>query len=882
MRRVAFALWSRVTSLFGGRFEEELDEELQFHLDEATARHVRQGMSWEAAREAARRQLGNLGAAKEAVRDETGVRPLHDVSRDLRMAARQLIQRPAYSALVVLTIATSIAANSAVFSVVHSVLLAPLPFADPDRLVRIFNSYPAMGVQRTGSSAPEYFERRERLTSLEQIALYREESNTIGTAGVSRHAFALRVTPSFFELLGVRAIHGRVLTEQDAEPGAAPVVVLGHDLWRTIFGGRPDAVGGFITLDGTNFRIAGVLPASFRFPTWDAQIVTPLTFGPQSREVRARHGDSFHMLARLNADATISDAENHIAALNAAAVDGYPADLHQRIAASGYTTTIRPYLADLTRDVEQPLRLLWIGGMVVLMIGIANVATLVVLRTRQRTRELAVRAALGAGRGRLARQLIVETSLLAGIGGAIGLVGAQAALRLLTAFETYDIPRVGDVAISPTVIAWAWTSVMCAALFAGVAPALAAVRRQQALTAGTSSRYTRASPWPLRVLVSAQIAFAMVLALTTGLLLSSLRQLEAVERGFDGTNVSVAAIILPGARYPSAQARRDLLQQVLEAIETTPGVKRAAAATQLPFSGNTTRTPFLPNVPGAGVATPFGTTVSDGFFETMGIEVRTGRLLLPSDTHTTESVAVIDETLANRYWPDGAVGQRFWLAAQPEAPESATTIVGVVAAIRQNSLRDTDLPGAVYLPVTQAAPGFMRLAVKHHSAERNWPDVVARIRSVDGALTPFWTDTLAASVDASLTVQRAPTQLLGVFWAIGLLLGVCGVYGVLAWEFSSRRREIAVRVALGGNRTHIVSLIWRQWAMLVGLGLAAGSLAALGAERVVGNLMFQARVSDPGVLLLATGTLLAGAALAAVRPIRQALRVDPALTLRQD
>ena len=751
MRRLTFALWARLTALFGRRqFESELDEELQFHLDEATARFVRQGLPWNLAREAAQRQLGNVGATKDAVRDETGVRPWHDLGRDVRLAARQLNRRPVFATTIVLTVAMCIAVNSAVFSVVYGVLLAPLPFAHADDIVRVTNTYPAAGIMRTASSVPEYFDRREHAATLEEIALYREESNTLGTTDGSRHTFALRITPSFFPLLRVPVIAGRGFTEEDATIGSRPVVILGYEVWQSTFGGRAAVVGSSIPLDGTDFEVVGILPEAFRFPTWDAQIYTPLTFGPANRDVRSRHADSFHMVARLAPGATVDQAQAEITALNTAALATYPADLHQRVTTAGYTSIVQPYREDMTRDVRDPLLLLWVGGVVVLLIGISNVATLVVLRTRQRAQELAVRAALGAGRMRLVRQLAVETSVLTILGGVIGLVGAQAALRLLTAFEVYEIPRVGDVAISGTVVLWTAGSVMLAALLSGVGPAMLAVRQPRGLQSPATRTHTQRSQWPLRLLVSGQIAFAMVLTLTTGLLLSSLRQLESMDTGFDREHVSVAAVILPGARYPTPQARIDLLERILDAVKRAPGVIDAASATQLPFSGNTTRTPFIADVSGSATASPFGTTVSEGYFDTLGIRLVAGRRFQSSDTRTSPPVALIDEALAQRFWPEGAIGRRFWPSASPGTLDEAITIVGVVAAIQQSSLRDVDQPGAVYTPVTQAAPGFVRLAVKHRAADRGWSEVVRQIQSVDRSLTPFWTDTLADSVDASL------------------------------------------------------------------------------------------------------------------------------------
>ena len=868
-------------------FEAELDEELHFHLDRATARHIERGLPRDEARREALRMLGNVESIKEAVRDETGVRPLQDFGRDVRQAFRQLFKCPGFSAVAITTIAICLAANTAVFSIVYSVLLKPLPFPESHRLVRLFNSYPNSGNPRTGSSVPEYFDRRELARTLDEVALYREESNTLGTAEGGRHAFALRVTPSFFSVLRVTPALGRVFSDEQETPGAHRVII-GHGLWQSAFGGRRDVVGTAARLDGVAHEIVGVLPASFRFSTWDAQVFTPLAFSPRDRSVQARHRDSFQMVGRLSPGASVETAQAEIARINAARLDDYPPELRRTVTGAGFSTVVRPYLPDLTRTVRQPLVLLWLGVLLVLIIGTANIASLVLLRARARAREIAVRMALGAGRVRIVRQLVTESMVLAAVGGAIGLLLANASLRLLSAFEVYQIPRVDDVAIDRAVVAWTTMGVVMVGATAGLTAAWSVLRRETGL--GVWSRRASASGTSRahRLLVSSQVALALVLIMTAGLLTDSLRKLLAVDPGFDEQNVTVAALILPGSRYPAAQARLDFLQRAIDAVEAVPGVHRMAAASQLPFSGSGGRTGVVPEgvlvPPGDAIALPYHTSVTSGYFDALGISLIDGRGFGAADRLGALRVVIVDEILAQRYWSGTSpVGRRLWVGANASDPADALTIVGVVESIRHDSLRENEAAGAVYVPLTQASPGFVRIAVKFEGDRGAvWSAVRKSIAALDPALVPFWTDTLESSVGASLLLQRTPMQLLSGFAVVGLFLGVLGIYGVMAHEFGRRRREIAVRLAIGGSRGDIASLLGREWVVVVGGGLVAGLAGTAASSRLIASLLYDTGPLDPRVLSGALGALILAALAACLIPVRRAMRVDPALALREE
>lgn len=886
LRRWIAARRSQLEALFGRRrFDAELDEELQFHLDEAAARHVRRGLSWEDARRAAARQLGDLTITKEAVRDESGARLFQDLERDLGLALRHLRRSPAFGLAALGTIAVAVATSTAVFAAASAVVWAPLPYPDSGRIVRLYNSYPKAGFPRSGASVPEWFDRRERATMLSDLALYRQESNTVATPGGSQHAFALRVTPSFFTLLGARPFLGRLFDERSGETAATAPVVIGHELWQSAFGGRPDAVGATLVLDGTAYSILGVLPEDFRLPTWDAQVFTVLRFGARDRDVRARNTDAFEMLGRLRPGATVEAAEREVNAINAAMLETYPADFGRTIRDAGYTTVVRPLLDDLVRDVKQPILIMWAAALLVLGIGAINVTALFMLRTGGRLKEIHLRQALGASRFRIVRQGLAEGVLVATAGGALGLAGAFSGLRVLEAFEVYQIPRVGEVSIQGPVWLWVTAVVVTLGVLTGAMPALAAMRGRTAFSLVSSRTATGRASRSQWVLVASQIAFALMLAITAGLLIASLRNLMAVEPGFVPDGVTAAALILPPERHATASARVDAIDRIVAAVESIPEVRRAAVASQLPFSGSEGRTALVPEgvtrEAGDSIGVPFHTIVDAGYFDAMGIRLRAGRAFAQSDRLGGRRVAIVDRALEQRYWPDGALDRRFWFGATPGAPAEAFTIVGVVDTVRQNSLRERQSPGAIYSYTGQNPPGFFRIVVRS-DAPGPWARVREQIATVDPALLPFWMEPLSDSVNASLLFQRGPMQLVGAFSAIGLFLGALGVYGVLAHEFDVRRREVAIRLAIGGSRGGILALLWRRWSVLVGAGIAGGAAGAAASSRLVESLLFDTGLTDPWVVVTAIAVIVVSAALAAVGPARRALTVDPALTLRQE
>ncbi len=886
MIRFVRGLYERCQVLLGReRFESELDEELQFHLDAATQRHIDAGMTPSEARRAAMHALGGVETTKEQVRSETGVRWAQDLAQDVRYGVRSLVKRPGFTLALLATIGVAIGSNAAVFSVVHSILLKPLPFAEPDRIVRIHNSYPARNVARAANSVRDFYD-RQQLEAFADVALYTEIAHSMGPDGAAQHVFAMEVTPSFFSVFGAVPAIGTLFPESLAR-GAASYAVIGDALWRSAFGADPDVVGSTVILNGHPYELTGVMPEGFEFATWDAQVYTPLVFAPDAPFSRARNADRFNMVARLHADATVEGAQQQLDALNGVLLQEYSPEDRVAALSGGFRSEVRGYLADLTSSIRRPLLLLWLGALIVLIAAMANVTTLFLIRATSRRREIACRIALGAARARVFRQLLTESSIVATIGGGVGIALAAWSLRFLGAFEVYEIPRVDSVAVSPTVVA----AGILASLVFGTVAALLPARGLLWGAGGQLSGGPRGgmSARPSRVhhlLVGLQVSFAFVLVMTTGLLVESLRHMSAVQVGFEPAGVGVGATNLPGNAYPNAVARAQFAHDMVDALQAQPDVERAAIATQLPFSDTDDRTTVFAEgvtaTSGEGASSAYLTAVTGGYFEAMGMRLVAGQPFTRTDDRSSRRVAIVDEGLARLLWPDGSpIGRRIWLGEPTGDLDTAVEVVGVVASIRQNSLTAEQLPGAMYLPFAQAPSSFFRIVTK----TRGDVTAVTRLASdamaaVDPNLIYYWVDILDDAVGGSLLFLRLPMRLLSVFAVVSLFLVILGVYGVTTHVVRTRTQELGLRMALGGTQGGIAGLLAREWSSVVVLGLGFGVLGTLVVLRVVRSLLFGTSGLDLSVAGATIALVLLAAGLAFFWPVRHALRIDPARALQ--
>lgn len=870
------------------RFEAELDEELRFHISEATRRNVEAGMTPKAAARLARQSLGGVEATKEHVRDETGVRLFQDVAQDLRFGVKTLAKRPAFSGALLATIAIAIGSNAAVFSVVKSILLEPLPFSAPEQIVRVFNNYPGNDLTRSTNSIRDFFDRQEGVESFEHVALYSEIAHTMGGDDGTQHVFAMQVTPSFFSVFGGSPAVGGLFPPELVR-GAANYAVIGDALWRSAFGADPGVIGTTVILNGASYELVGVLPEEFRFATWDAQIYTPMVFTPEARFGPARNSDRFHMVARLYPEASMETAQAELDALNATLIAGYAPDERAAAQSAGFHSEVRGYLDDLIGPIRRPLLLLWLGAVIVLVAGLANVTTLFLIRAAGRRSEISCRLALGASRSRVLRQLLTESLIVAVVGGVLGLALAVWSLGFLNAFDVYEIPRVDDVGLGWGVLLSGVLASLAMGTFAALLPARGLLWGST-MQLGRGSR-SDMSHKPSRVhhtLVGAQVAFSFVLIMTTGLLFESLRHLNAVELGFDPVGVAVGATNLPGSAYPDRAARVQFIQRLVDAVAAHPDVESAAVATQLPFSESEDRSVVFPDGVQAGGGdrsrSAYTTAVTPSYFQTMGIDLIEGQEFTRSDDLTSRLVAMIDEDLAGVMWPmESAVGRRVWVGENTGDLRDAYEVVGVVSSIRQNDLTGTQLPGAVYVPVAQRlSSSFFRIATSARGEAAGVPVIVQQaMGELDSALLYYWVDTMEGAVGGTLLFRRLPMRLLSGFAAVSLFLVILGVYGVTAHVVGSRTQELGLRMALGGTPSGVVSLLAREWTAVVVGGVGVGLLGTLVVVQVVRHLLFGTSALDPSVVVATMLLLVLVAGMAFLWPVRSAVRIDPATALKE-
>ena len=649
---------------------------------------------------------------------------------DLKVGLRLLWKDRSFTATVAVTLALCIGANVALFSVVSNVLLRPLPMPESGRIAIIGNSYPKAGAANLRAVAvPDYFDRLRETTAFEEQALYNNASVNVDQNGTATRVRAMNVTPSFFRVLGVQPHLGRTFTDAEGEQGNQLKIVLSYGLWQSAFGGDASIVGRDVRLDGNTYAVVGVMPQDFIYQRPDVMLWRSLAFTPVQKSDQTRHSNNFQQIARLKPGATFEQAQLEINRLNAANLDRFP-QFKQIVIDAGFNTLVSPLQDDMVRDVRTTLYLMWGGALFVLLIGCVNVANLVLVRSRARLKELATRLALGAPRGRIARQLITESLMLALASSAVGLAVGWGALRLLGALNIQELPRGSEIRLD-----WATTAVTFAAgaligLVLGLIPALAAVPStvttmlREEGRSGTSGRGTRLLR---RGLVVAQVAFAFVLLAGAGLLFSSFQRVLAVDPGFRPDHVLTGSIVLPRARFRENSAMSNFLTESLQRIRALPGVEAAGTTGMLPLSGSGSNSIIFAEgyqmKPGEAPIAPTNSSVSPGYFEAMGVQLMSGRFFderdvsVPGDPlsafgTTQPRVVIVDDRLARRFWPgENPLGRRMFLPTDPNNVTAITPrtvfmdVVGVIKEMKLQSLTQEDeFVGAVYFPVLQAMP----------------------------------------------------------------------------------------------------------------------------------------------------------------------------------
>lgn len=812
---------------------------------------------------------------------------------DLRIGARLLVKDKAFSLTALITLALCIGANTALFSVVDHVLLRPLPFPHPEQIVLMGNQYPGAGVDTgANSSAPDYYDRLRDTTVFSEQAMYNSSNVTVDQNGTPTRIRLMNVTPSFFRLLAIPPRLGRIFTDSEGEIGSEHRVILSYAFWQSEFGGDPGIVGRDIRVDGQPFTVVGVMPRDFVFVNDNVLMWRPLAFTAQRKE--QRHSNNWRNIARLKPGATVHQAQEQIDALNRANLDRFP-QYKQLLINARFHTTVEPLHDDLVRGVKPTLYLLWGGALFVLLIGCVNVANLVLVRSRARLKELATRLALGAGRSRVARQLVTEGILLTLVSAVLGLAAGYGVLRLLATLNIRDLPRGFEIRIDAVVVAYTLAVAAVIGLVLGLIPVAAVlpanltqVLREEGRT-GTSGLGARALR---RTLVVAQVAFAFVLLIGAGLLFASFRRVLAIDPGFRADGVLTASINLPSARYKDDAALTAFTSESLRRIRALPGVVNAGATDSIPFGANHSDSVILAEgyqmKPGESVISPRQVDVSPGYFEAMGVRVVRGRPFDDRDGPDAPKAIIVDETLAKRFWPDrDPIGRRMY---QPQDINNLIaitdktvflTVVGVIHDIKLSDLvgGNGDV-GAYYFPVAQNPSRGLTFAVKTATDPAALASSLrTTLNGLDPELPVYEMQTMEERTDTSLMTRRSPMLLSLGFGVVALLLSAIGIYGVLAYLVTQRTKEIGIRIALGSSASAIFELVLREGLALIASGFAVGAAGAFAVRRSLESQLFGVTATDPIVLLVVSGTLALVAVVACALPARRATRIDPIVAL---
>ena len=810
--------------------------------------------------------------------------------QDIRYATRALLAKPGFAAAALVTLALAIGANTLVFSLVNALYLAPLPYRDDARLVDIENAYPGMGLAATGASIPDYLDRRAEVPALADSALYTADDYNLALTGNPERVHGIRATPSLFSTLGVSTALGRAFNEDEAQPGADKVVVLSDALWRNRFGADASAVGRDLHANGETYRIVGVMPRGFMFPDRETQLYFPFAFSAAQKADTERGFEFSTSIARLAPGATLADVKTqsdlvvrrNTERLGSAGGDG--ARFAQFVRDAGFTVSVRPLRTLLAGDRAQVLMLLQLAVGLVLLVACANIANLLLTRLSARQKELSVRTALGAGRARIARQLLVEAALIAGAGALAGVALALFGQRVVASSGL--LPDWAAPALDARVLGFTGAIAVAAALLFGLLPALSATADPQRVLRESRRSGAGRSALALRDgLVVVQLALAVALLASAGLLVRSFANVAAQDPGFDSSGVLSAALTLPKEKYVDDTARANAAARLLEAARALPGVEAVGVVDARPLSDAINGTSYaIVGQPNNG-ARPhaFVRSVDEGYFKAMGIPLRNGRTFERGDWNSANKVAVVDELFARKRFPNGdAVGQTLEIE-RPGVSKTHYTIVGVVGTIKNGDLGEDVTQETYYLDYGQSPSSTVVMLLRATGAPASLAQPLrAAIRAIDPEQPLFDVMTLDARVQQSMAGRRVPMQLIGAFAALALLLAAVGIYGVLAFAVAQRSGEFGVRMAVGADAAQIRRHVLGGGARLILVGLALGVFGAVALGFALRSQLFGVGSVDPPSLIAVALVLAATAFAACWLPARRAARVAPLEALRHE
>jgi putative ABC transport system permease protein len=794
---------------------------------------------------------------------------MNSLLQDLRYGARMLLKKPGFTVVAVVTLALGIGANTAIFSVLHAVLLRPLPYPDADRIVRIDETEGRGGM---GISPPNLLDFQQQNHSFDHIAAYSGGSFILTGGQEPLRVQSAQVSHNLFSLLRVKPLLGRAFSAAEEKPGQNLVAIIGYGLWKRRFGGDPSLVERQIVLDDKGYLVAGIMPPDFEFPVQSdrVEVWVPLSFPADVSNLRGAH--YLDVVGRLKPNISPAQAHMDLETIARRIAEQFPKFVPGKM-------LVIPLKQDLVGKVQPYLLMLAGAVLLVLLIATANVASLLLARAAARQKEIAVRMALGASRSRLMRQFLTESLVLSLLGGVGGILLAMWGTEILTAIGPDDVPRLEAARVGTPVLLFALlTSVVTSVLF-GLAPAWQASTQDlhSTLKEGGGRRASPPQQLVRKMLVVAEVTLALVLLCGAGLLIKTMWRLHSVHPGFGPEKVVVAEVILPKTRYPEGTHQSAFFRQLIERIKTLPEVESAGGTTNLPLSG--TNMVFLASVegqPDSSFPASFR-SISPDYFQTMRIPLLQGRWFDERDAASGASVVVINETMARRSWPgEDPLGKR----TKHGFKDTVSTVVGVVGDVKYAGLDQQTKP-ELYAPFSQRPWGFMRIVARAKSDPASLAAAIrSQVRAIDKDQPVDKVTTMEAVVSASIAPRRFYMELLGIFAALALALATVGIYGIVSYSVAQRTQEIGIRVALGARGRDVLGLVLAEGLKLALLGVMLGLAGAFAATRVLTNLLFEVKPADP-ITFVAFSLLLAIVALlASYIPARRATKVDPMVALR--
>jgi predicted permease len=883
----------------GRRLETEMEAEVRFHIESCAAELERKGMSQQEAMRQARIEFGGIESHKDAIRASLGIRWWSELGSDLRHGWRLFCKNPAFTAVAVSTLALGIGANTAIFSIVNAVLLRPLPFPEPDRLVRISFNEPGLGLRDVPFSVPELEDLRNRAGVFTDVSAISSDSvNLTGTGHPERLEFIV-THPNYFSMLGVTPQIGRLFGPQDFALGFAPVVVISDGLWHRSYGADPNVIGRTVRLDNDSYEIVGVLPRGFRHPgptvSGNVEVFNTAGFSadpapPAARSTRIMPS----CIGRLKPEITLAQAQARLTAIATQIRHDYPGDYP---AQNQWTIEIQPLQEALVGNVR-PMLLVLLGAVILIVFIVSlNIANLLLARASGRQQEMAVRSALGASRGRMIRQMLTESMLLSVIGGIGGVLTTVGTIGFILRLVPSNIPRLNEVRIDWLVLAFALAISLLTGLTFGLAPALQSAKAtlSSAIREGARGSGYSAKAGRLRdALIVSELAFAVVLMVGAGLLLRTLLDLLRENPGFNPTQVVAANIPLPEPNDPKADPYLTAAQQtsfdreLLRHMRGIPGIELAAITSDLPATDlglNDHHAIDALAIQDRPVESSLDLRaerirISPDYFKVMQAPILRGRFFTEGDEHGKQPVAIIDETTARKYWPTrDPLGRLLRFGQSPTQPWM--TVVGIVKDIKHDGLDINGVPH-IYVPIYQGLQRDLSVVLRTSLPARVLePQIRREVQSIDPGLPIFNVSSMNDVLDRSLAARRFSADLVAGFAGVALLLASIGIYGLLAYMVGQRSREIGLRMALGARRWDVLKLILGKGVVLAAVGIFAGLVVSAATASMMASLLYGVHPHDLLVFLAVPLLLFLVAVLASYFPARRATKVDPMFALRE-